>query len=198
MKNILSYLLLLLIFTSCQKSIDDHLEDRIKDSTPVNQYTEYFIAKGAQYASQSQYLPVSVTDMKFTVKFDNSASYRTVQDSNQADINKLYGFSDNELDHHQFSARFGWRWYENNLQLLAYVYNNGVREYKLLCNVAIGAEILCGIKVSGNQYIFTLNGVQTIMPRAATTTTGKGYQLYPFFGGTEASPQDIRIWIKNS
>jgi len=34
------------------------------------------------------------------------------------------------------------------------------------------------------------------MSRASSTATAVGYKLYPYFGGDEAAPHDINIWIK--
>ncbi len=35
-----------------------------------------------------------------------------------------------------------------------------------------------------------------IMPRASTTVKSSGYKLYPYFGGDEFAPHDVRVWIK--
>ena len=134
--------------------------------------------------------------MKFTVRFDSSAIYQTTDRENQYDINKLYGFSDNNMDHHQYSARFGWRWSDGALRLFAYVYNEGKVESKELSAVNIGEEIHCSIKVQSDTYLFSLNNQLTEMPRKSTTLTGKGYQLYPYFGGDELAPHEVDIWIK--
>jgi hypothetical protein len=195
MKSILFAAVLLLSFASCKKGLD--LQSRMKDNTPVNQYVEYVISQGTQSASQNAYKAVNASEMNFTVKFDQTAVYQTKLTENQGDINKLYGFSDNNQEHHQNSARFGWRWYNNKLEILAYVYNNSVMSYKYLGTVAIGTEANCRIKVAGNQYVFTLNGTQTTMPRASATELGVGYQLYPYFGGDELAPHDIHVWVKN-
>ena len=58
------------------------------------------------------YFPAAVeySERKFVVKFDSTSIYNTLIPSNQYDINKLYGFSDNDSVHHLYSARFGWRW----------------------------------------------------------------------------------------
>jgi hypothetical protein len=135
--------------------------------------------------------------MKFTVKFDSTAIYTTVDPANQGDINKLYGFADNKGHHHQFSARFGWRWYNNALNLMAYYYNNGVVEWKDLGNVEIGKEQACAINVFADHYDFVLNGKTTQAPRKSAGTEAEGYQLYPFFGGTENAPHDIKILIRD-
>jgi hypothetical protein len=133
--------------------------------------------------------------MNFVVRFDSSAIYETQLAENQYDINKLYGFSDNNTDHHQYSARFGWRWSDKALRLFAYVYNEGAVTSKELTRIDIGTEINCSIKLNGAHYLFTANGTTTEMPRLSTTEKAKGYQLYPYFGGDELAPHQINIWI---
>ncbi|MCE3282226.1 MAG: hypothetical protein K0Q66_963 [Chitinophagaceae bacterium] len=183
-------------FVSCQKAAEN-IKDRFGANAPADQVVEHFIAKGAHSSDKNSYRPVNTTEMKFVVRFDSSAIYQTVTPDNQLDINKLYGFADNNQEHHLNSARIGWRWYNNSLQLFAYVYNNGVEKDKLITAVPLGQDINCSLKVSGNQYIITANGVQVTMERTATTETAVGYQLYPYFGGDEVAPQDIRIRIKD-
>ncbi len=169
-----------------------------KGPTSANpQFVQYLIRQGNQYCDQNLYTQVSVDEMKFVVKFDSSAIYQTINSANQVDINKLYGFADNNMDHHQYSARFGWRWKSNQLQIFAYIYNNGVMSFQQLGDIAIGTENTCSIKVLQGYYVFTLNNVSFSIPRASTTTKGVGYKLYPFFGGTETTPHDIKIWIKD-
>jgi hypothetical protein len=200
MKNNLFILsIALLIFSSCSKEIE-----KTKSNTPSksetenvsNNYVLYTIAKGQQYSDKSIFAAVKCSQLSFKVKFDSSAIYTTIAESNQSDINKLYGFSDNNADHHAFSARFGWRWSNNALRLFAYVYNNSEMSFKELGTVQIGAESTCSIKVSGNEYIFSLNGTETKVPRASTTTQAEGYKLFPYFGGDESAPHTISIWIQ--
>ena len=191
----------MLLLASCNKQLETAVippTEAIKDTIPASGkvYVEYNIKQGEQYCDKNVYTPIKFSELAFKVKFDSSAIYTTASHSNQVDINKLYGFSDNNAAHHVFSARFGWRWSNNALRLFAYVYNNGVMDFKELGTVAIGAENDCSIKVANEVYIFTLNGTSTNMARASTTTEAEGYQLYPFFGGTENAPHDIHIWIK--
>src|SRR6476620_10328485 len=131
MKNTLATVLcaVILHLVSCNKVADAI----ISHGTAQNSgYTDYLISKGQQFSDHSGYLPVDTDALNFTVKFDSSAIYTSVVAENQYDINKLYGFSDNNADHHQFSARFGWRWSEGALRLFGYVYNNGVMDSKEL------------------------------------------------------------------
>ncbi len=183
----------ILLFSGCQKSGNVVNEHQLSTSTSFIKYT---IRKGEQYSDQSSLKTVEMSEMKFVVKFDSTAIYQTISAENQNDINKLYGFSDNNSAHHQYSARFGWRWSSNFLRLFAYIYNEGVVSSKELAIISIGTEVSCSIQVTNSSYLFTVNGVTERLPRMASTAKGQGYQLYPYFGGDEAAPHDVYIWIK--
>jgi hypothetical protein len=166
-------------------------------NTDGDGFVTYKITKGQQSASPAQYKYYpSLTELKFTAHFDSSAIYATVNPTNQLDINKLYGFADDDKQHHVSSARIGWRWYSNKLELFGYVYNDSVRTTQLITQVPLKTDIPCSIKVDGTRYVFTANGTQMTMPRTAKTPTGKGYRLYPYFGGDEMAPKDITIRIR--
>lgn len=200
MKNNLVILsIAMLVLSSCSKEIvktQTDISGKKESPSTLNNYVLYTIQKGQQYCDKTTFVPVKCSQLSFKVKFDSSAIYKTVADSNQYDINKLYGFGDNKADHHAYSARFGWRWSNNALRLFAYVYNKSEMSFKELGTAQIGAENTCSIKVSGNEYIFSLNGAETKMPRASTTTLAEGYKLFPYFGGNESAPHTISIWIK--
>jgi hypothetical protein len=167
--------------------------------TTTSEFVTYTIAAGEQSSDKNPYVPVQYDEQKFVVKFDSSAVYKTKDTSNQYDVNKLYGFSDNYAHHQQYSARLGWRWTGTAIHLYAYVYNNGVRNLnwsKDLGSIEIGSENNCSIKVTETSYVFTLNGKTDTLPRASKTPKAEGYKLYPYFGGTEAAPHTIKIWIK--
>src|SRR5687768_8161565 len=87
-------------------------------------FTRYTIFAGGHYCDMNAYQPASIQKLHFIARFDSSAVYTSATASNQYDINKLYGFSDNNKHHHVNSARFGWRWSDNALRLFAYVYND--------------------------------------------------------------------------
>lgn len=197
-KNIFHICLCVFIF-SCTKNLDDPRQNLVPVTTPVpetTQFTVYTIRKGQNFADSNNFIQVQYAELKFIAKFDSSAIYQTVNPNNQYDINKLYGFSDNNAQHHQFSARFGWRWSDNALRLFGYIYYNGAVQYKELGIVAIGSENNCSIKVTAKSYIFSLNKVVDSLPRASITPLGSGYKLYPYFGGDEPAPHDVKIRIK--
>lgn len=167
-----------------------------KAAVPLSSYTKYTILKGLHDCTPKPFAFVNLTEMKYSVYFDSSAVYQTLAPSNQADINKLFGFSDNNASHQTYSARIGWRWYGGKLELLGYVYNAGVWSYAPITTVSIGAFHTCSIKVVGSTYVFTVNAAPPVtMPRKATTKTGAGYRLFPYFGGDEVAPQNIYIWM---
>ena len=195
MKNVsLMVAICLLLLLSCKKEVA-----KIPATVPVeatDSYVHYIIHKGAQYCDGNNFKNIICTELKFNVKFDSSAIYITAAPGNQYDINKLYGFSDNNSDHHQFSARFGWRWSKDSLRLFGYVYNEGVRRSKELGIVTIGSENFCSIKVEHGAYRFTLNEKTDTLIRKSPKEQALGYRLYPYFGGDELAPHDINIWIK--
>jgi hypothetical protein len=159
-------------------------------------YTHYIISQGQHYSQQSTYTPTEYTELRFLVKFDSTAVYTTASAENQYDINKLYGFADNGEQHHEFSARIGWRWSDGVLSLFGYTYNNGEMSYEELSVIRIGEEYECSIKVTEHTYIFSANSRTITMSRTSEGVVAKGYKLFPYFGGDETAPHDIHIWIK--
>jgi hypothetical protein len=206
MKKELSFYLafVLVLFASCTKETITDLPDSAspnrENSTSMRAgdliYTTYLIPAGSHYANNSTLKSVKTSEMKFAVKFDSSAIYTTIAPINQSDINKLYGFSEG-FNNQYNSARIGWNWYLGKLNLYAYVYKKGVRTFKKITSVAIGAEHNCSIRVSGTNYIFTVNGISITLGRALKTSTASGYQQYPYFGGDEVAPHNITILIRN-
>ena len=199
MRATISFLLIVIItvsFSGCSKNAD-------KDSTnlpapPSNDFIQYTIRKGQQYCDQNSFTVVEYAELKFAVKFDNSAKYQTTDPANQEDINKLYGFSDNNNAHQEYSARFGWNWTRDSLRVFAYIYNNGVRTSQELAAILPNTEYNCSIKIVGNAYAFKLNDKTITMNRESTTAKAQGYKLYPYFGGDELAPHDISIWIREN
>lgn len=186
MKYLIYSFPIFIFFISCKKN-------STKDASG---FVEYTIRQGQHSSDQSKYVTTSYSELKFIVRFDSTAIYQPKIAGNQFDINKLYGFSDNNADHQQFSARFGWRWSGNALRMFAYDYNYGIRDSAQLGVINIGVEYNCSIKVTSNKYIFSLNSFVDSLDRRSTTPLAVGYKLYPYFGDDETAPHDIHIWIK--
>ena len=190
--------------SSCHKEVatlTNNASNPAPDSTARkikanNTFTTYTILAGEHYCEDNSYPYFTSPALYFTVQFDSSAIYTSSDPKNQYDENKLYGFSDNNSLHQQFSARFGWRWCNGELELSAYTYNNSVRSDKVLGAVAIGTENKCAIIIRGDHYDFVVNGVVTPVPRASKTEQAVGYKLLPYFGGDEVAPHNVNIKIR--
>jgi hypothetical protein len=156
----------------------------------------YTIKSGKHYA-QGINASLFINDqLNLEVKFDESAEYY-LGNSNQNDINKLFGFSDCSSHHHKNSARFGWRWNDQskNLEILAYVYSHGKRSSQFIDIVPLNEKIQYSIRILQNQYEFNLNNKKITMPRGCNDKKALGYRLYPFFGGDEVAPHEIKIEV---
>jgi hypothetical protein len=134
--------------------------------------------------------------IEFVFKFDSTAIYSTLKDNNQGDINKLFGFSDCGSKHHQNSARVGWRWFNNNLEVFAYCYNESEREAVYLATIEIGKEYNCRLAAIEGSYIFTLDQQNFKISRSCESVSNVKYYLFPYFGGNEPAPHNIYILIK--
>ncbi len=200
MKNPILCVAGLLLLTSCTKTVDalrSKSATSITNNPATSVATTYMIPQGQHECGQRSLKFINTSELKFTVQFDSTAIYKTLSAENQYDINKLYGFSDNNASHHLYSARFGWRWSDGALRLFAYTYNKGIMASEELGTIAIGQEARCSIKVTATTYIFTLNDSVKTLPRLSTTATAQGYLLYPYFGGDETAPHYITISIKD-
>ena len=180
------------------------LETSLRRPTASTSFIKYTIQQGAHSCDQSTVKSVSGTSMNFVAKFDSTAIYPAViTDYNHAyDVNKLYGFSEGFSNQYN-SARIGWRWFDGELQLFAYVYTKGTLlrdpisyDPPFIKSVEIGKEINCSIAISGGTYIFTVDGVTVTTSRGTTSGKYSGYQQYPYFGGTLTAPHLINIYIK--
>ena len=181
------------VLPGCSK---ENLDGATDPSKTTAGFTEYIIPAGAQYSNNEGTVAVKTTEYKFEVYFDSSAIY-TLPAADQHDINKLSGFADNAAIHLQYSARFGWRWSDTRLRLFGFVHNAGVIQEKEIGAIEIGRIYSCSIKVNGNTYVFNVDGLGSVtLPRAATTAAAEGYRLYPYFGGNNTAPHEIRLWLK--
>ncbi|MDB5272209.1 MAG: hypothetical protein JWO58_576 [Chitinophagaceae bacterium] len=170
------------------------------DNTPApdNSFNgkEYVIAQGA-HESNDPFVLKTKNILVFKAKFDSSAIYTSVDSLNQTDTNKLYGLSDCNSYHETNSARFGWRWVNGHLQIMAYCYINGVRpEPVVVDTVALNTVNSYSIAFQSDRYVFTVNDTSKVEVPKNCNYNGLRYQLYPYFGGDEAAPHEVRIWIQ--
>ena len=128
-------------------------------------------------------------DYEWNVRFDSSCIYYFPDKEDQYDVNKLVGRGYMNGD----SARFGWRWWQGQLELLAYIHDNGSITKTLITKLVIGKQYKLGIYKSSDIYRFEANGV--VIPIHKSRNRIISYPMYPYFGGTQAAPHEIKIEI---
>lgn len=161
-------------------------------------YKEFLIKENRHSADETPVDEMHSHELIYDVIFDSSAIY-SINEADQADINKLFGFADCNDFHHDNSARFGWRWYENELQILAYIYANEQRLTQKLGSVELGKPYRYIIYLNDNSYQFYIDGVTpevVEMTRGSTCDKGFYYILFPYFGGNIEAPHDISIFMR--
>lgn len=157
--------------------------------------TTYLIKTGNHYSEQNAPQVMQRDSISATITFDSSAVYTSVNSGNQADVNKLLGFSDCANDHMQNSARIGWSWNGHSLELYAYAYTQQSRTIKSLGNFELNKPVHCLIKATNNYYYFHAGNTTDSIPRYCDEYNGSRYKLFPYFGGDETAPHEINILI---
>lgn len=159
-------------------------------------FQTYTIPAGA-HSGTIKAAALSSTELVSTVIFDESAIYTTANPENQWDTNKLIGFSDCNSHHHQNSARFGWRWTDNLLEIIAYCYVDGERVIRKIGEVNINEENTYRLRLEKDAYVFQINNqVPYTVKRENDCDKGFYYMLWPYFGGQEVAPHNISIKMR--
>ena len=162
----------------------------------ADSFKTYIIRKGNNYCDNNDYALTQYTFLHFRAILDSSCIYATVDPTNQADINKLFGFADCASHHQTNSARFGWNWENGAMHIHAYCYAGTVRNYKELGTVALNKAFDCKLYVLPDKYIFELEGKKDTMTRGCADNAATGYKLLPYFGGNEPAPHEVRVKIR--
>lgn len=183
MKQLLYLLLFAAGFISCHKP---------EITQDLDRFVVYTIKKGEHYSGSSVSFRAGNTIECLGI-LTESCIY-TIDSANQCDINKLFGLSD-ALSHSDDSARFGWRYYNNQLEILAYVRRGSNFYFEILGTVNPGDVERYRIEILNDVYRFTFKDSVFDMPRTSKYT-GPRYTLYPYFGGNITAPHDITIKLK--
>ncbi|GAB3195510.1 hypothetical protein ABID22_001510 [Pontibacter aydingkolensis] len=162
---------------------------------PAPESIVYTIKKGSHTSTNNSFKTLKAQKLRFEVTFDSTAIYTSAKPENQYDINKLYGVSDCGSHHQVNSARIGWRWSNNQLELHAYTYKGGSRQSVYITSITLGKAALCELILEDGKYIFKVDGIGVELPRGCSGISD-AYQLYPYFGGDEVAPHDINIKIR--
>lgn len=191
MKTITQITCLFLISIACF-SCEDILERAALPSE-----AEYLIPQG-QHQSNVPMRMFNTDKIEVDVKFNPCAVYQTVDPVQQHSINKLIGFSDFGAHHHQHSARFGWKWINEQMEVHAYCYVNGERKEAFVGVAEIGKYHHLELHLQEDKYVFFMDNLPAVeIERANQSNSGNRYMLWPYFGGQETAPHDILIQMKH-
>ena len=159
----------------------------------------YTIYQNKHYSNNSLYKIINFLNIKnslsYLVMFDSSCEYK-LSKSDQEDINKLFGFSLG-FNHHKDSARFGWFYDDGTIHLYWYVYDNGIRKYGIIKNLDLNTRYELTIKSDTNNWHFSVvddySKTKTDVKVVKSSEFKIGYKLWPYFGGNNPAPHDIKI-----
>lgn len=158
-------------------------------------FEKYTIPEGKHYSTYKIELLQS-SSLIFQATFDETAVYQSLTTENQWDTNKLFGFSDCNSMHHEHSARFGWRWLNDRIEIMAYCYVNGERIIEYIGSTQPFQTNLYEIQLTDTHYIFRFDNEILEIPRIKPCDKGAYYLLFPYFGGNESAPHDINIMLR--
>ena len=176
------FLLILLFFSIGCKKIDD------------DGYQIYTIKEG-KHRSTFNYNTSRSQSFTWSIIFDSSAIYTTDDPDNQYDINKLIGWSDCSENHMDYSIRFGWRWLNDSLEIHWFRHQHENFEFDKIKSISLCKPHEYRLDFTDTEYLLCVDGTCVDLERTCPNTYKK-YQLYPYFGGQETAPHDIKIRIK--
>ena len=182
-----------MFFYSCSK--DEAVPTPAENPLLDTKRTEYLIKQGNHFCEQNGPELMIAPVIHATVTFDSSVIYTSQDAVNQGDVNKLIGFSDCSTHHQENSARLGWSWNGTKIVLYAYAYSNKVRIIKTLGTVDVNQSFPCSVTAGDGYYYFKVNNRIDSVTRFCAGLTGYRYKLFPYFGGDEVAPHDVRIVI---
>lgn len=137
------------------------------------------------------------------VYFHTNCGY-SLEGEDMFDVNKLYGIG-YLWNHHQNSARFGWRYNPMTEKIIisAYCYDKGERIVREMCEIDRNRWYSFGLTIIQDRYLFQVNEVTKDYSRriasASISFTHKkkwSYRLGIYFGGNKPSPREMHIEIK--
>lgn len=126
-----------------------------------------------------------VLDFKLMGDFTYTCDY----EENQKDANKIFGISDSYY-HRIDSIRIGFRYINNNIELLAYYYNKGKHYTEKIDNIQSYKDYNVEIYISKKSYHIKYNSNEYIYSRTSKWFFIR-YLLFPYFGGEEKAKKDL-------
>jgi hypothetical protein len=173
---------------------------------------KFFIKKGHHWSGFHFGLYFGKKKVSYRFRFSDQCYYPII-DSDDYDINKLFGFAYWTLrklpPHHYNSIRIGWRPARNRINkidLFLYLYNKGERIMILFPMVDTGKDYIMEINTGGeltnsdksitfklkddNEQLIHYQSCDFVFPKFRW-----GYNLFFYFGGNKTAPHDLWAWV---
>ena len=157
----------------------------------TDEYKTFTIKEGSHRSGARIHRSMD-TVFSWSILFDSSAIYTTLDSLNQRDVNKLIGWSDCGTSHIKNSIRFGWRWLDNTLQILWFKHEHGEFTFGLIDTVSLCEAHLYELNIWTWNYVLCVDGNCVYVDRNCPEHKKK-YMLYPYFGGDETAYRMVRL-----
>lgn len=157
----------------------------------------YSISKGDHRSGTFVSMHFGADSVRYRVYMESSCFYGRQGNIDDLDLNKLCGISFGR--HQQNSLRIGWRPnfdQEGLIELFSYVYVDGKRNFTKMADVPVEEvfEVFFRQASESEWKIELITSTFTEVHTIEIESGGKwGYNLFPYFGGNNTAPQEIRI-----
>ena len=144
-----------------------------------------------------RWTPFIADTLVFTTEFTEDMWYFPTYEH----INKLFGFSDGGMNHHNNSIRIGWKptRNENEFTVFAYAYIDGERYIETLDTVKVGKNSFTIQTFDTHYLIEVYDGKEITKPviveRGERSVEWYKHLLFPYFGGKPTAPRAMTIPI---
>lgn len=153
-----------------------------------------FIIKKGRHVSIVNIEPLYGGGIQSSCKFDSSVIY-DLGNENQGDWNKLIGFSE-DIRIHENSARISWRWNleREQIELGYYCYVKGevIKGHLYWLDIDEPVQFMVRDDQEKQNYVIDIYGNYKTIHHGQKFDEKK-FWSYPWFGGDEVAPHDIKI-----
>ncbi len=166
----------------------------------------YLIKQGNHYCNVSIFerlfsIGTNVKRIFFSFKLHPECWWSPARNSDDNDLNKLYGLSFGLNSDHSNSVRLAWKpdfKVNNKIDIYGYIYDEKQTDPKqtslYITSVQAGADCMAMITNNGDKYEFMVNSVNAEMPNTHPDP-GLCFRLFPYFGGNNTAPHNMTIEI---
>jgi hypothetical protein len=173
---------------------------------PLIMMKSYLIKKGNHYCNVSIFerifsIGYNVKRIFFRFKLHPECWWSPARNSDDNDLNKLYGLTYGLNSDHSNSVRLAWKpdfGVNGKIDIYGYIYDEQLNSQHIsqyIASVQTGADCMAMITNNGNKYEFMVNSINAEMPNNHPDP-GLCFRLFPYFGGNNTAPNNMTIEIE--